>query len=339
MEYRRLGHSGLTVSEVCLGTVAFGVGVDQATATAIVDQAFDAGVTFFDTADMYAAGQSEVRLGEALKGRRQGAVVATKFYNPIGTFPTDGGSSRLHIMQAIEGSLRRLQMDYVDVYYVQHVDDLTPQEETLRAVDDLIHQGKVRYVACSNYEAWRLCDAYWTSVANGLNRFICYQPQYSLVVRDIEYEHVPLCLDKGIGIVPWGPLASGFLAGRFKPGERRFEPTRSSEGWLLYERFFSRKADQTLATLIDVAREIGHTPAQVALRWVLEQPAISSVVVGARTPEQFRDSCGATGWRLEGELLDQLTEASRPDERYPYQMERESNERKSAAIDMPSMIE
>jgi 1-deoxyxylulose-5-phosphate synthase len=337
MQYRRLGHSGLIVSEVCLGTMAFGVNVDQATATAIVDQAFDAGVTFFDTANMYANGQSETMLGEALKGRRRGAVVATKFHNPTGPFPTDGGISRAHIMQAIDDSLQRLQMDYVDVYYVHHVDSLTPHEEMLRAVDDLIRQGKVRYIACSNYEAWRLCDAYWTSVANGLHKFVCYQPQYSLVMRQIEFEHVPLCLEKGIGIVPWGPLASGFLAGKYQPGQRRVEGTRSAEGWLFHQRFFSDKADETLATLLDVAQEVGKTPAQVALRWVLEQPGLSSVIAGARTPEQFRDSCGASSWRLEDEPLQRLNEVSAPEDRYPYQMERGSDARRAQAINLPSL--
>ncbi|MBC7236574.1 MAG: aldo/keto reductase [Chloroflexi bacterium] len=337
MQYRRVGNSGLIVSEICLGTMTFGVSVDQAMATRIVDQAMEAGVTFFDTANTYANGQSEILLGEALKGRRHGAIVATKFHNPTGPFPTDGGISRVHIMQAIEDSLRRLQMDYIDIYYVHHVDSLTPQEEMLRAVDDLIHQGKVRYVACSNYEAWRLADAWWTSVANGLHRFICYQPQYSLVVREIEFEHVPFCLQKGIGIVPWGPLASGFLTGKYQPGQRRVPGTRSAEGWLFHERFFSEKADETLAVLLEVSREIGKTPAQVALRWVLEQLAISSVIVGARTAEQFRDSCGASGWRLEGEPLWRLTKVSQPKDRYPYQMERGSDARRAAAIKMPSL--
>jgi len=337
MEYRRLGASGLQVSEVCLGTMAFGVSVDQPTATAIVDQAIDAGVTFFDTANQYASGQSEIMLGEALKGRRHGAVVATKFHNPTGPYPNDAGMSRVHIMEAIEDSLRRLQMDYVDVYYVHHVDRFTPQEEMLRAVDDLIHQGKVRYVACSNYEAWRLCDALWTSEANGLHRFVCYQPQYSLVVRDIEFEHVPLCLAKGVGIVPWAPLASGFLTGKYQPGQRRVEGTRSAEGWLFHERFFSQQADATLATLLEVAKETGKSPAQVALRWVLEQPGLSSVIAGARTPEQFRDSCGASGWRLEGDALRRLTEVSEPEARYPYSMERGSDERRALAIDLPSV--
>ncbi len=337
MQYRRLGHSGLIVSEVCLGTMTFGVSVDQNEANAIVDQAFDAGVTFFDTADTYGNGQSELMLGEALKGRREGAVVATKFHNPTGPFPTDGGVSRVHIMRAIEASLHRLQMDHVDIYYVHHVDALTPHEEMLRAVDDLIRQGKVRYVACSNYEAWRLCDAYWTSVLHGLSKFVCYQPQYSLVMREIEFELQPLCLDKGMGIVPWGALASGFLAGKYRPGERRVEGTRSAEGWLFHERFFSSRADETLSELLDVTQELQKTAAQVALRWVLEQRGVASVIAGSRSPEQFRECCGASGWRLEGDALQRLTGISAPVDRYPYQMERGSDARRAEAIQLPSL--
>ena len=202
MEYRRLGRSGLKVSEICLGTMTFGVSTDQDEATRIVNLAFDAGINFFDTADGYSIGRSEEMLGQALKGRRRESVVATKFFNPMGGGPNDSGMSRVHIMDAIEDSLKRLQMDHVDVYYIHHVDVETPLEEMLRALDDLVHQGKVRYIACSNYQAWRLCEALWISESNDLARFVCYQPQYSLVVRDIEQELVPLCLHKGLGIVP-----------------------------------------------------------------------------------------------------------------------------------------
>jgi aryl-alcohol dehydrogenase-like predicted oxidoreductase len=193
MEYRRMGRSGLKVSAICLGTMTFGHGADQAEATRIVDLAFAAGVNFFDTANTYGNGESEVLLGNALKGRRRNAIVATKFFNPTGPGPNDSGMSRVHIMQAIDDSLRRLQMDYVDIYYIHHVDSQTPLEEMLRALDDLVRSGKVRYIACSNYEAWRLMEALWISDSKGLARFECYQPQYSLVVRDIEEEIMPVC--------------------------------------------------------------------------------------------------------------------------------------------------
>src|SRR5947209_2134115 len=193
MEYRRMGHSGLKVSELCVGTMTFGHGTDEAEAQRIVDLARDAGVNFFDTANSYGNGESEALLGKTLKGRRREAVVATKFFNPMGPGPNDSGMSRLHIMQAIEDSLERLQTDHVDLYYIHHVDTQTPLEEMLRALDDLVHQGKVRYIACSNFQAWRLMEALGISDAHSLARFECYQPQYSLVVRDIEQELVPLC--------------------------------------------------------------------------------------------------------------------------------------------------
>src|SRR5258707_8959011 len=220
MDYRRLGRSGLKVSEICLGTMTFGNGADQDEASRMVGTALDAGVNFFDTANSYVGGVSETMLGEALKGRRQAAVVASKVLNPRGGRPNDSGMSRLHIKQQVEDSLRRLQTDYLDVYYIHHVDVQTPLEEMLRAFDDLVRQGKVRYTGCSNYEAWRLMEAMWLSDAKSLTRFAAYQPQYSLVVRDIEEELVPACALKGVGIVPWAPLAGGYLAGKYKPGLR-----------------------------------------------------------------------------------------------------------------------
>ena len=317
--------------------MAFGSRADEAEAQRIVDLAVEGGINFFDTADGYGKGQSEILLGKALKGRRRQAVVATKFFNPMGPGPNDSGMSRVHIMNAIEESLQRLQMDYVDIYYIHHVDIQTPLEEMLRAMDDLVHQGKVRYIACSNYQAWRLSEALWISDVNKLAKFVCYQPQYSLVVRDIEQELVPLCLNKGVGIVPWAPLASGFLAGKYKPGERTVSGTRSEEGWAWHGRFFAANADETLATLLDVAEELGKTPAQVALRWVLEQPGISSVIAGVRNTMQLRDNLGATGWRLEGEALKRLNTVSFLPPRYPESFEFDVHERREGAIDMPSL--
>jgi aryl-alcohol dehydrogenase-like predicted oxidoreductase len=337
MEYRRIGRSGLQVSTICLGTMAFGHTVDEAAAKGIVDLAFDAGINFFDTADGYSKGRSEEILGQTLKGRRRDAVVATKFFNPMGPGPNDSGMSRVHIMNAVEDSLRRLQMDHVDIYYIHHVDTQTPLEEMLRAVDDLVHQGKVRYVACSNYQAWRLCEALWISDSKDLVRFECYQPQYSLVVRDIEQEIVPLCLHKGLGIVAWGPLGSGFLAGKYKPGERIVPGTRSESKWVWHERFFAPNADETLATLLDVAREVGRTPAQVALRWVLEQPAVSAVIAGVRTEAHLRDNVGATGWRLAGEPLERLNQVSWLPDRYPESFEKNMGQRRIDAINLPSL--
>jgi aryl-alcohol dehydrogenase-like predicted oxidoreductase len=337
MEYRRLGRSGLRVSEICLGTMSFGTLIDETQSQEIVDLAFEAGINFFDTADGYGKGRAEEILGKALQGRRQEAVVATKFFNPMGPGPNDSGMSRVHIMNAIEDSLRRLQMDHVDIYYIHHTDVQTPMEEMLRTLDDLVHQGKVRYIACSNYAAWRLCEALGISEANGLARFECYQPQYSLVVRDIEQELVPLCEYKGLGIVAWGPLASGYLTGKYRPGQRKVPGTRSESGWAWHERFFASNADETLAALLAVAVDLNKTPAQVALRWVLEQPAVTATIVGVRTLDHLRDNVGATGWRLEGEALGRLNEVSRLPDRYPESFEKVMGERRSSAIDMPSL--
>ena len=223
---------------------------------------------------------------EVLKGRRRDAIVATKFFNPMGADVNSSGTSRFHMMHTVEDSLRRLQMDYIDILYIHHVDTQTPLDETLRVLDDLVRQGKIRYTACSNFEAWRLMEAMWLSDHNGWERFAAYQPQYSLVVRDIEQEIIPVCELKGIGVVVWSPLGGGFLTGKYRPGERSHSGTRSEEGWAFPQSYFAANADETLSTLLDVAAELNRTPAQVATRWVLEQPAITSAIVGARTVEQ-----------------------------------------------------
>ena len=335
MEYRRLGKSGLKVSEICLGTMTFGHGADEAETNRMIHLAWDAGVNFFDTANSYADGESEILLGKALKGRRRDAVIATKFFNPMGPGPNDSGMSRVHIMQAIDDSLKRLQMDYVDIYYIHHVDTQTPLEEMLRALDDLVRQGKVRYTACSNYEAWRLSEALWLSDSLSLERFACYQPQYSLVVRDIEQELVPLCEHKGLGIVVWSPLAGGFLSGKYRPGERAQDGTRSEEGWAYPQRYFAANADETLQTLYDVSEELGYSQAQVALRWVLEQRAITAVIVGARHAGHLRDNLGAAGWQLTEEALQKLNTVSHLPARYPEAMEKNMHERRDSAVKMP----
>lgn len=337
MEYRRLGRCGLKVSEICLGTMTFGHTTDAVEARRIVDLAIDAGVNFFDTANSYAESRSESILGKTLKGRRQDALIATKFSNPMGPGPNDSGMSRAHIMAAAEDSLRRLDTDYIDIYYIHHVDVQTPLEEMLRAMDDLVRQGKVRYTAVSNYEAWRLMEALWLSRASGWDEFACYQPQYSLVVRDIEQELIPVCKLKGLGVVVWGPLAGGFLGGKYKPGQQSVAGTRSAEGWAFPRPYFAANADQTLGAMLKVSDELGRAPAQVALRWVLEQPAITSTIVGARTAEQFRDSLGAVGWRMEEDALSHLNQVSHLPDRYPESMEKNMHERRDSAVKMPSL--
>jgi aryl-alcohol dehydrogenase-like predicted oxidoreductase len=338
MEYRRLGQSGLKVSELCLGTMTFGHGTGEATARQMVDLAFEKGINFFDTANTYGAGLSEIMLGEALKGRRRDAVVATKFFNPTGPGPNDSGMSRVHIMNSVEDSLRRLQMEWIDIYYMHHVDVQTPLDETLRALDDLVRQGKVRYIAVSNYEAWRTMEALWISDSRGWARFICYQPQYSLIVRDIELELISLFQYKGLGVVVWGPLAGGFLSGKYQPGQRALPGTRSEEKWVFPEQFLDDVADEILETLLDVADELERSSSQVAIRWVLDQPAVTSVIVGARTVEQLSDNLAAAGWRLPDAARARLDEVSQMPPRYPQTVARVVHERRAAAVGKQARI-
>jgi aryl-alcohol dehydrogenase-like predicted oxidoreductase len=335
MEYRRLGRSGLKVSEICLGTMTFGHGTDDAEAERIVHAALDAGVTFFDTADGYSDGASETMLGRALGKRRRETVIATKVFNAMGPGPNDSGMSRVHIMNAVEDSLRRLGTDYIDLYFIHHVDIQTPLEEMLRAFDDLVRQGKIRYTACSNYEAWRLMEALWLSDSKGLARFEAYQPQYSLVVRDIEEELVPACALKGLGMVVWSPLAGGYLSGKYRPGDRSVAGTRSAENWAFSTRFFHPNHETILAELLAVASELGRSPAQVAVRWTLEQPMVTSAIVGARTAEQLSDTLGAGGWQLPLDARKRLDKVSAQPHRYPRAMEATMADRRNRAVRMP----
>lgn len=333
MEYRQVGVCGLKVSELCLGTMTFGHGTGEAEAKNMVSAALDAGVNFFDTANSYADAQSETILGRALEGRRGQVVLATKFYNPMGSGPNDSGMSRYHIMNAVEASLSRLGTDHIDIYYIHHVDQETPIEEMLRAVDDLVHQGKVRYIACSNYEAWRLLEALWISRSNGLAEFICYQPQYSLLVRDIEATLIPACKAKGLGIVCWSPLGGGYLSGKYQPGTTTLDGTRSAEGWAYPDKFFHEDRDAIVETLLAVASELNRPTAAVAIRWVLEHPDITSAIVGARTMEHLATNLGAIGWRLPQRALDRLNRVSEPRVPYPESMEWTRDSQRLSAIE------
>jgi aryl-alcohol dehydrogenase-like predicted oxidoreductase len=337
VDYRNLGRAGLKVSEICLGTMTMGNGADQAESSRMVDAAMAAGVTFFDTANAYVGGTSETMLGVALKGKRHDAIVASKFFNPMGHRPNDSGTSRLHIKQQIEASLKRLQTDYIDIYYIHHVDHQTPLEEMLRALDDLVRDGKVLYTACSNFEAWRLMEALWLSDTHGWERFACYQPQYSLVVRDIDEEIVPALQLKGLGCVAWSPLGSGYLTGKYTPGSLKVQGSRSAEGWGFQSRFFAPNHAEILQTLLDVAKEIGKSPAQVALRWVMDQPFMTSAIVGARNAEQLGETLKAGGWRLPKEAFEKLNKVSARPWRYPRAFEEPMAGRRNSAIKMPGM--
>ena len=327
MKYKPLGRSGLMVSELCLGTMIFGDdsarGTDEPTAICMIHQFLDAGGNFIDTADVYVRGYSEEIAGKALKGRRDGVVLATKVRGRMSDDPNDVGLSRRHVIAGCEASLRRLGTDYVDLLYAHLWDPLTPLEETLRAFDDLVTAGKVRYVGLSNFKAWQVMKALAKSDAHDWARFIAAQYQYSLVVRDVEREFTSLFETEGLGLVPWGPLGGGFLSGKYRPGDRPTEgriaitPDDAEEAW---QRRPTARNWAILDAVGEVAEARGKTYPQVALAWLLAQPTVASPILGIRTPEQLEDNLGAVGWELTDEELARLNEASAIEEGYPYRM-------------------
>jgi aryl-alcohol dehydrogenase-like predicted oxidoreductase len=312
MKIKRLGRTGLKVSEVCLGTMTFGNQADEPTSRAIMDTAFENGVIFFDTADAYplgatpeSLGRTEEYVGNWLKGRREQIVLATKFFFPMGTGPNDQGGSRKHIVQAVEASLRRLQTDYIDLYQMHFPDVGTPLEETLGALDDLVHSGRVRYIGCSNYPAWLLAKALWTSDKLGLARFDSVQPRYNLLFRHIEAELFPLALDQGIGVIGYNPLAGGMLTGRYQTGQSVQEGTRfalQGDGALYRARYWQEASMRAVDQLKRLSDERNIPLMQVALAWVLAQPAITSAIVGASKPEQLDQSLPAVDLTLDEQL-------------------------------------
>lgn len=293
MQYRNLGSAGVKVSPVCLGTMMFGGQTNEADSIAIMHKALDDGVNFIDTADIYNAGQSEIVVGKAIKDRRDRVVLATKGRQPMGDGPNDRGGSRLHLMRAVEDSLRRLDVDCIDVYYTHTPDYDTPIEETLRAMDDMVRQGKVRYIACSNFRAWRLMEALWTADALNLNRFCCIQPLYNIVNRDIEVELLPACAEYRVGVVSYSPLARGILTGKYKPGEAYPDGSRASRNDKRMNEAELREASLQISQEITAhCQKKGVSPSQFALAWVLANPIVSSVIVGPRTIEQYNDNIG-----------------------------------------------
>ena len=314
MIYRRLGRTGLRVSEICMGTMTFGGVTDEAEAKKIFNRCLEVGVNFFDTANGYTGGQSERILGGLMKGNRDDLVIATKVYNAQGPGPNDMGLSRKHIIQACEASLRRLDTDYIDLYQVHADDRETPLEETLAALDQLVRDGKVRYIGASNHVAWRLSDALWTSQTRGLARYDCLQPLYNLVERGLDAELLPLCRAKGVGLIVWSPLAGGWLTGKYRgevPEDARLnEPGRPPMGATV-------DREQILGTLLNVAQGLNATPAQVALRWVMNQDGITSAIVGARNLEQLDDNLAAADLEMDQDAWKTLDRASRLPLTYP----------------------
>jgi len=328
MNYRKLGKSGLLVSELALGTMIFGEDSERSTpadeAKEIIHRYLDAGGNHIDTANVYAGGRSEEIVGEAIQERRDEIVLATKVRFPMGDGPNDKGLSRYHIINSVEASLRRLQVETIDLLYMHCWDPLTPIEESLHAFDDLVTEGKVRYIGVSNFKAWQLMKALGVSDANGWARFIAAQYQYSLVMRDVEPEFSDLCLQEELGIVPWSPLGGGFLTGKY---QRDKTPQDASEGRIAVmpdkaEEAWHRRDTERNWKIIEVMNELSEshdaTHPQIALAWLLAQPAVASVIIGVRTMEQLEDNLGVTELTLSVEDLGRLNEASAIEPGYPY---------------------
>ena len=324
MEQRLLGKSGLSMSVLSFGTMTIGgrdrfqymgtLGPDEA--ARMFDICAEAGVTVIDTADMYSFGASEEFVGEALQRRRNQFILVTKVFMRVGTGAHDIGLSRKHIVEGCEASLRRLRTDYLDVYMCHEPDQFVPVEESLRAFDDLVSQGKVRYIACSNHSAWHVMKALAASERNHFVRYIAQQVNYSLIARDVEHELVPMGLDQGVGIMAWSPLHFGLLSGKFRrdvrPSETRLNQL-PAPGTVDLERVY-----RIVDMLVDIGQQRGVSAAQVALNWVMNKPGVDTVVIGARNEEQLRDNLAAAEWRLSPDEMARLDEVSALPEPYPY---------------------
>ena len=334
MEQRNLGHSGISVSSLCLGAMTFGttndssmmyqIDCDEPTSFAIMDRALDAGINFIDTANVYGNrdGLSETVVGKWLTAskNRDAIVLATKFRGRMGDGPFNAGGSRLHIMRAVEDSLRRLNTDRIDLYQIHMQDSETPEEETLRALDDLVRQGKVLYIGASNYAAYRLVNAMWLSDTRRLERFVTLQAQYSLIVRELERELVPVCREFSLGLLPWSPLAGGFLTGKWQRGDKPPSGTRLEKWAERYGRYDSERGWQIIDAITEIARQTNASPSQVSLAWLLAKPQVSSVIFGARSLDQLEDNLGAANLELTAEQIATLDDASAFELGYPYEM-------------------
>ncbi len=331
MEYRNLGAAGVKVSTLCLGAMTFGeadeqsfmhkVSCDEATSHAILDRALAAGINFVDTADVYGQdGLSERIIGAwfAGAGKRDQVVLATKFRFTMGSGPNRSGASRFRIVRNVEDSLRRLRTDRIDLYQVHAQDITVSEEETLRALDDLVRAGKVLYVGCSNYAAYRMVDSQWIARSQHLERFVTLQAQYSLLMRDLEREHVPVCRQWGLGILPWSPLAGGFLSGKYRKDQAPPAGSRLEKWSDRWAKFDSERNWKILAAVDQVAAEVGASASAVALAWLIHRPAVTSVIFGARSIAQLDDNLAAADLALSPEHRRLLDEASAFEVGYPY---------------------
>ncbi len=313
MNYRTLGKSGLKVSEISLGGDTFGRDIDEPAAIAVINQALETGINYIDTADVYGrgGGRSEEIIGRAVKGKRSRVIIATKFGVAVGEgsqqfASKDGLGSRAYIMKAVEASLKRLGTDYIDLYQFHQTDPTTPIEETLRAMDGLVKAGKVRFIGASNLPGWELCEALWVSKVAGLSSFVSDQPRYNLLDRHCEEEIVPCCQTYGLGVIPWYPLAGGFLTGKYRrgaelPSGTRFQSNPPMYMWLLNDANF-----EVLEKLEKFASERGHTVAELALAWLVSHPWISTVIAGVTKPQQVAANVAAAQWKLTPEEMKQV---------------------------------
>jgi aryl-alcohol dehydrogenase-like predicted oxidoreductase len=300
MEHRRLGASGLKVSEIGLGCNNFGMRIDQEATTAVVDAAIESGVTFLDTADVYGGrGRSEEMIGEALKGgKRHQVVLATKFAAPMGDGPDQRGGSRRYVVEAVEASLKRLKTDFIDLYQMHQPDPDTPIDETLGALDDLVRGGKVRYIGNSNFTGWMIADADWVARSEHMNRFVSAQNNYSLLERRVEHEVTPACAKFGLGMLPYFPLASGMLTGKYRRGEAPPEGTRMAAWGPRAQAALNDRNFDKVEALTDWARERGHDLLELAFAWLLGHGVVSSVIAGATRPEQVKANAATAAWKL-----------------------------------------
>ena len=324
MDYQQLGNTGVFVSRLCLGAMTFGGsgsiyqvigGLQQADADKLVGDCIDAGVNFFDTANVYAIGESETMLAKALGARRKEVVVASKVFGRMGQGPNQVGLSRLHIMQAVDGSLARMNTDHIDLYQIHGFDPLTPFEETLGALTDLVRQGKVRYIGCSNLAAWQIMKSLGISAVGHLEKFVTLQAYYSLAGRDLEREIVPMLLDQKMGLLVWSPLAGGFLSGKFTRNGASDDAARRSK--FSFPPVNQEKAYDIIEAMQAVAKRHNATVAQVALSWLLHQPSVTSVIIGAKNANQLKDNLGSVDLKLDAEDLKQLDDVSRLTPEYP----------------------
>jgi aryl-alcohol dehydrogenase-like predicted oxidoreductase len=330
MEYRQLGRSGFKVPELCFGAGTFGTGneffkawsdTNDEEARRIVDLCMDAGVNFFDTADIYSNGGSELALAKALSHlKREDFLLSTKCTFRFGEGPNNVGSSRYHLIRSLEGSLKRLGTDYIDVYHLHGFDATTPVEETLNTLDKMVREGKVRYIACSNFSGWHLMKSLSVSERYGWARYVGHQVYYSLVGRDYEWELMPLAADQGVGALVWSPLGWGRLTGKIRRGQPL--PKESRLNTKIVVEGGPRPNDEYLFNVVDaldeMAKETGKTIPQIALNWVLGRPTVSTVIVGARNEEQLKANLGAVGWKLTPEQVARLDAVSKTDLAYPY---------------------